>query len=137
MVTDGKGVILLDTPDKCKPRFESIFPPQQIRDILSQNNGDYAETVAFRLVDGCIKLEATILHLNGVNLLGYDVFVKSIPTDDEWIAYDMLTQPVNIDAPDMEQEMRRVLADYLKESGLSCRENKFEDVTEKESNGYE
>ena len=127
----------MDTQDMRKSHFESFFPLQQIRDFLAQNNGDYAETVAFRLVDGCIKLEATILHTNGVNLLGYDVFVKSIPTEDEWIAYDMLSQPVNIEVPDMEQEMRRVLADYLKESGLSCRENKFEDVTEKESNGYE
>ena len=109
----------------CKPCFIAYFSSEQVRDILSQNNEDYTETVVYQLTEGC------------VSFLGYDMYVKSTPTDSEWIAYDVLTQPVNIDAPDMEQEMRRVLADYLKESGLSCRENKFEDVTEKESNGYE
>ena len=105
----------------CKPCFIAYFSSEQVRDILSQNNEDYTETVVYQLTEGCVKLEAVIQHTGSVSFLGYDV----------------LTQPVNIDAPDMEQEMRRVLADYLKESGLSCRENKFEDVTEKESNGYE
>ena len=121
----------------CKPCFIAYFSSEQVRDILSQNNEDYTETVVYQLTEGCVKLEAVIQHTGSVSFLGYDMYVKSAPTHSEWIAYDVLTQPVNIDAPDMEQEMRRVLADYLKESGLSCRENKFEDVTEKESNGYE
>lgn len=121
--------------DVCKPCFIACFSPEQVRDILSRNNEDYTETVVYQLTEGCVKLEAVIQHTGSVSFLGYDVYVKSTPADSEWIAYDVLTQPVNIDAP--EQEMRKVLADYLKESGLSCRENTFEDVTEKESNGYE
>ena len=119
----------------CKPCFIACFSPEQVRDILSRNNEDYTETVVYQLTEGCVKLEAVIQHTGSVSFLGYDVYVKSTPTDSEWIAYDELTQPVNIDAP--EQEMRKVLADYLKESGLSCRENTFEDGTKKESNGYE
>ena len=72
-----------------------------VRDILSQNNEDYTETVVYQLTEGCVRLEAVIQHTGSVSFLGYDMYVKSTPTDSEWIAYDVLTQPVNIVSPYM------------------------------------
>ncbi len=112
--------------------FEELFPLQQVKTILSHNNPDYAETVVARLTAGCVKLEAAVFFSNGVSLLGYDIFVKAQPENTEWIAYDTLTQPAALDVPDMEQEMRRVLENYVRENDLSFDENHFEEIKKKE-----
>ena len=112
--------------------FEELFPLQQVKTILSHNNPDYAETVVARLTAGCVKLEAAVFFFNGVSILGYDVFVKAQPEDTDWIAYDTLTQPAALDVPSLEQEMRRVLENYVRENDLSFDENQFEEVKKKE-----
>lgn len=112
--------------------FEKLFPLQQVQSILAQSNPDYAETVVFRLTVGCVKLEAAVFFFDGVSILGYDIFVKAQPEDTDWIAYDTLTQPTALDVPDIEQEMRRVLENYVRENGLSFAENHFKEVKKKE-----
>lgn len=112
--------------------FEELFPLQQVKTILSQNNPDYTETVVARLTARCVKLEAAVFFSNGVSILGYDVFVKAQPEDTDWIAYDTLTQPAALDVPDMEQEMLHVLEDYVQANNLSFEENHFEEVKKKE-----
>lgn len=85
-----------------------------------------------RLTAGCVKLEAAVFFFNDVSILGYDVFVKAQPEDTDWIAYDTLTQPAALDVPSLEQEMRRVLENYVRENDLSFDENQFEEVKKKE-----
>lgn len=111
--------------------FEELFPLQQVQTILSHNNPAYTETVVARLTAGCVKLEAAVFFFDGVSILGYDIFVKAQPEDMDWIAYDTLTQPAALDVPDMEQEMRRVLTEYVQDSNLSFAENHFEEVKKK------
>lgn len=54
----------------CKPCFIAYFSSEQVRDILSQNNEDYTETVVYQLTEGCVRLEAVIQHTGSVSFLG-------------------------------------------------------------------
>lgn len=118
------------------PSFDAFFQPYWIRRVLKDNLSCYTGTLVYRLVAGCVKLEVILCRESNTTYLGYDVYVKAKPMDYEWILYDTLREPADATAPDMQQEMCRVLANYMKENSLSCMENHFEEIEkENDDNG--
>lgn len=102
--------------------FHSELTRQKLKEILAKQDISYANTVAFVLNAGCVNIEATVfLSADGL-IVGYDCCVKDRKENGDWIRYDVIPEPVNLDAEDIELEMFQVLDRFVAEQGLSYTE---------------
>ena len=106
--------------------YEKIKSASDVKRILATAEPLGFDMVVSSLTVGCVRLEAVLYQQSGRKKLGYDLFVKDTPTEQEWICYDNLTDEVRIGAFNFEQEMFNVLNAYVVKHGLSYTECSFE-----------
>ena len=106
--------------------YEKIKSSSDVKRILSISEPLGFDMIVSSLTVGCVRLEAVLYQQSGRKKLGYDLFVKDTPTEQEWICYDNLTDEVRIGAFNFEQEMFNVLNAYVVKHGLSYTECSFE-----------
>ena len=99
--------------------FHAELSNRKLKEILTTQDVSYTDTVAFMLNAGCVNIEATVfLSADGLTI-GYDCCVKDREDDGDWISYDVIPEPINLDADDMELEMFQVLDRFVTQRGLS------------------
>jgi hypothetical protein len=106
--------------------FHAILSLEKTREVLKENDVNFADEVAFVLNAGQVNIEATIFvsHLSKdggkiVMGIGYDCCIKDRELGGDWISYDAISDEVNLNVDDMEAEMFRVLDKFVFEHGLS------------------
>jgi hypothetical protein len=106
--------------------FHATLSQEKVREVLKENDVNYADEVVFVLNVGYVNIEATIfvssLSKDGSKIImniSYDCCIKDRELDGDWISYDSIPDDVNLDVDDMEIEMFRVLDNFVAEHGLS------------------
>ena len=108
--------------------FERRYSGIEIRRLRLENHPEQ-RTLSFAILTaGCVKLEAVLYQNEDGLTVGYDLFVREKPSDPEWICYDSLSDPVELNDRKMENVMCKILDHYVRESGLSYTENQFESL---------
>lgn len=106
--------------------FHAEFSEQKLKEILAEQDMSYADTVVLVLNAGCVNIEATVFLSANSLTIGYDCCVKDREDDGDWISYDVIPEPVNLDAENMEQEMFQILDRFVTEKGLSYTECSYQ-----------
>jgi len=103
----------------CAYKFTAKYDNKHLQKILKDNSTEYADEVPYSLEAGCVCIEMTLFH-NGDRLYaGYDICVRTRETPTEWSSYDSLSDEVTLNTEDMEQEMFRILDDFVQKNNLS------------------
>jgi len=102
--------------------FTQKYTNQEVQKIMKSNSPEYADEVPYSLAAGCVNLEMTLFY-NGKRLYaGYDVCVRSTEAPMQWSSYSSLPDKVNLKAEDMEEEMFRILDEFVMKNNLSYTE---------------
>jgi hypothetical protein len=110
--------------------FHAELSLVKLKEILTSQDLSYTDTVAFMLNAGCVNIEATVfLSADGLTI-GYDCCVKDRENDGDWISYDVIPEPVNLDVDDMELEMFQVLDRFIIERGVSYTQCSYETLSQ-------
>lgn len=96
-------------------RYERFLSHSALRQLQTHPPKDFSETVAARLIAGCVRLDAVLYRSHSSLLLGYDVFVKDDPATEEWLFFDSLPDEVSL----KESVMLRILDAFVSAQGLS------------------
>lgn len=103
----------------CAYKFTAKYDGKQLREILQSNSEAYSDEVPYSLEAGCVSIEITLFH-NGDRLYaGYDVCVRTHELPTQWSSYDSLSDAVNPNVKNMEQEMFGILDNFVQENNLS------------------
>jgi hypothetical protein len=106
--------------------FHATLSLEKVREVLKENDVNFADEVVFMLNAGYVNIEATIfvssLSKDGSQIImriSYDCCIKDREFDGDWISYDSIPDEVNLDVEDIETEMFKVLDKFVTEHGLS------------------
>ena len=111
--------------------FVTCVTKSDILRLRRQNPSTVSDTLVASLTVGCLRIDAVLYPAATGVILGYDLFVKDCPDSPDWICYDNLPDPVEVDSGLAEREMFRVLDRCAEEKGLSYTECNFETVSGK------
>lgn len=103
--------------------FHQSMSIEEIKKILEKDEMNGTNNVPFMLEAGNLDIEMVIdpgEYLNDVKVKPVSLeYFCCVRTDGEWESHDTIFEEVNLDVPDVESEMFRVLCKYAKEEGLS------------------
>jgi len=98
-------------------RFHPSKTIDEVKRILTTNEMTDNNDVAFMLEAGNLDIEITIYWDDDEHpYLGYYCCLRE---NGEWSSYGSIDDEVNLDVPDLETEMFRVLDKFAEEQGLS------------------
>jgi hypothetical protein len=106
--------------------FHATLSLEKVREVLKENDVNFADEVVFVLNAGYVNIEATIfvssLSKDGSKIImsiSYDCCIKDRELDGDWISYDSIPDEVNLNVSDMETEMFKVIDKFVTEHCLS------------------
>ena len=99
--------------------FTAKYSSKDLQEILKSNSAEHADEVPYSLEAGCVSIEMTLFHKDDRLYPGYDVCVRTHEAPTQWSSFDSLPNKVDLKAENMEQEMFRILDDFVQENNLS------------------
>jgi hypothetical protein len=112
-------------------RYKKFMSVIEVKNLLNSTSKDCHEKIYASLTVGCVKINAVLFPTPNGMTSGCDIFVKDRPDSEEWICYDMISEPFRYSALNLEQELFETLDKAVREHKLSYTDCNFEKLNGK------
>ena len=111
--------------------FKKFMTAGQVRKLFALKN-QRLEKIFAALTVGNVRINALVFVSHGKTGTVCDIFVRDIPTSEQWICYDTIQNGFRYSVFNTEQELFNILNKEVEKYGLSYTECNFEILEGKE-----